>query len=273
MAVVKDDEDSDHPTQRRFTFRVIGTSYRCHLHSVPCAQIGCKRQTFLGPLCPPHAQVSLGVRVRRVRFRAAASPGHCGLFAERDFFKGDLICPYLGRRVVSTANNDVSSSSWWHCPESSGTAEDSGFAVSSRDGARFDASCNRSYGAMANHADETSNNASLIRLDGVFVLKLLRAWRHQPYMDTIGSPWYQIPSGEITTNDGFVIHRIPVVLLLAFTWGLSGSSEVGLHPGAIWICAKRPIRRGEEITVDYGGEASHIVDIHVRTMPSLATYR
>lgn len=276
-SVVFDGDGHPPTTTMRFTFRVMGTSYRCQLHPITCVHPGCSRKTFLRPLCPNHARTGLGVRVRRVQY-PGASPGQCGLFAEREFRPGDLICPYLGRRSMAVGVDKASfpsssSSLWWHCPESTGHAEDSGYGISSQDGTEFDASCERSYGAMVNHADEPANNAALIRLNATTVLHLYRAWR-QRQRDTghRDGPWYQIPPGVDLPNDGFAIHRVPSILLLAAHRAGSGRA-VGIVPGAIWILAGNPIRRGEEITVSYGADASQIINVRVRTMPSLSTHR
>lgn len=184
------------------TFRILGTTYQCHLHPVRCAQPGCGEWTLVHPMCARHAKDRMGVQIRRVRFPRSGAPrvGSCGLFATRAFAAGDPIAPYLGRRCPSAEE--------WHCPHSRGTAEDSGYSITDpgSDGkAVFDCSCARSYAAMSNHAPRGRHNAIFTTVNAAEVGRICRH-RHRCGLQA-GAIWLvadaPIPAGaEIRVNYG-----------------------------------------------------------------------
>ena len=126
-------------------FRLLDLGFRCRLRSVPCAVRGCKRRTYLRPVCADHARERLGVELRR-----RASSADCGLFAVRDLRAGEPICPYLGERRPSVDPR---------CPEGCPYAVELPGG-----GGHVDASCQRSYAAMANH--RTARPNALLRARG-----------------------------------------------------------------------------------------------------------
>jgi hypothetical protein len=147
------------------TFR-IGTQYQCSVHAVQCVAPmrgrPCNAWTLLRPLCRHHARDALGVVVGETRFPSGAVG--TGLYAAREFRKGDLICPYLGARRPDDE---------WICPRSTGTGDvtDSGYTirVTAPDGEPFqyDASCERSYGSMVNHECSPGGDERTARSVGI----------------------------------------------------------------------------------------------------------
>lgn len=235
-------------------FRIIGTTYRCRIHPVRCAEEGCTECTPVRPFCSRHARMRMGVELRRVRLPSRI--GSCGLFSVWSFATGDLICPYLGRRTPKDR---------WHCPLSSGTAEDSGYAVAmseSEGNGQYEASCERSYAAMSNHADPGIANAALVYLtaDSARRIREARTCRYGCF-------------AAVLDDEGIPILRIPSVFLLgsAAPDDETAADRRGLVAGAVWLQAIRAIPPDTEIRVDYGPEADELINVRSRTTPPLCS--
>jgi len=227
-------EDACYPIRAgiQHRFLIVGSSYCCTLHPVRCCVCGVR--TVLRPLCAPHAREHLGVEVKRTRFPDGTMGG--GLFATQDFEKGDLICPYLGRIY---RNGD------WRCPRSTGDTDEGGSAYNLELDANFgvDASCHRSYGAMANHAKAPMRNGLYVFVRGLCTGSVIqeRPWRRTVLLGvtiragTLGNR--RTAPAYVTEEDGF------------------------------WIQAQRRIPAGSEVLVDYGSCASDILRMRTRTEP------
>lgn len=73
-------------------------THTCLLETHTCEwKNGCKRRVAIGlPLCWQHSRKQYGVRTGPSSIPGAGK----GLFAVRDFAKGDVICPYGGRLLT-----------------------------------------------------------------------------------------------------------------------------------------------------------------------------
>ena len=230
------------PRTTMYTFSIPGTNYRCHLHSMTCRARGCKQSTHVHPFCAHHARTILGLEVR-----PAGSSG-CGLFAVQDFARGDLLAPYLGRRVPPGAS--------WACPRSSGRIDnnvespyDMGLpAIGGRDAGTVDASCQRSYPAMANHGIRAAErNAAM-----VYVRNLAQAGR-SPAAAAAGGNRAPAPSSILLTGSTCQCRSVP---------------KAGIVDG-LWLQAERPIRAGTEVRLNYGPGASGLIRLRAITTPRL----
>ena len=222
------------------TVFTVAPNYRCHVHPIRCGVRGCKVWTLIRPVCAAHARTGLGFEVRR------SGANGCGLFATREFKKGDLICPYLGA---------VRPWSDWRCPHSTGNAPESGYSFditsphSADGGYTFDASCERSYGGMANHATESHSNSKCVKLTGF-------------HRNNLGA---NVGAGRVAVT-GFHIHSAPALLR---TCPNAFQSAGPMHE-SVWLQAKHRIPVGMEIFINYGSSARVINAIVHQTIPPLA---
>ena len=242
---------------RRIEFH-IPPSYRCHLHPVRCPVVEgtrrhrCNVWTHLRPVCAFHARGGLGIELRR----AGRNRMGCGLFATRTFEAGDLVCPYLGAKR---------SAEEWRCPHSSGTATEqgSGYAiqVDEEDGTvfQYDASCERSYGSMVNHAPSRQSNTDFVLFRGLLPSHIGERIPEEPGRCLVKHPDLPVRTG-------------PSILLQNHGELLRNMISVGMgNRSVIWLQSTRHIDVGEEILTSYGPNARHIIRVRHQTLPSLCS--
>lgn len=238
--------EQDVPGQRPF---------RCALTVQKCTAmtqrgIPCTRRSFRVPFCLVHARGLLGVDVR-------TAPGRgCGLFAWRDFRRGDAIVPYTGS-VHRHANIGAALASQGR--------RSSPYVVQLSHPTRFvDASCTRGYAGYANTPERRGQgppaNAAFqqLTLSAANVSRLSLSGDHRDVWCDLASPEGDL--GGIPRQLRSLrtpIRRIPRALLL-------GARE----QSHMWLVATRDIARDAEILVSYGAERDGILAERHRTHPS-----
>jgi len=119
----------------------------CQLASNQCAFIKedgsqCKNKVVMtNPFCWIHTLKLFGVKVKP----STHVPGQNGLFAEKNFSRGDFICPYYGE-IEEYNPEDINQP----------------YAIKLGRSHVVNADCYRSIGAQANHANRSQINADLV---------------------------------------------------------------------------------------------------------------
>lgn len=122
----------------------LSPKFVCRLESEVCTHPSCKRKVVIGlPLCWQHSRKILGVGIK-----THPTFGK-GLYAFKDFSRGDVICPYGGRPVT---DSNLDSMYDGHAPYA---------LTDDKHGKNTDAACKRGVGSMANGAStKKESNAS-----------------------------------------------------------------------------------------------------------------
>ena len=122
---------------------------------------------------------------------------------------------------------------------------------------QWDASCNRSYASMANHAPEDRANARL----KVFVNLQQRNWVPDASKPDRLRP--SVSKGRHTHTAPLLMHEAPI------SFDLNSPRMIG--PAVGWLVAIRRIAKGQQILTYYGTEAQGINELHHETTPAFCT--
>ena len=138
--------------------------------------------------------------------------------------------------------------------------------------AQLDASCRRSYAAMANHDSGGQPKAALIMVGELTPRSLVPLTSRsggrltEPRDARPGDPdtGYGEPGRcGIVGIASRGVRTAPDVLRHG------SASRSGLGPRTVWLQAQRKINSGDEITLDYGTQAARILSIVHSTTPAL----
>ena len=147
-------------------YRHTSTHFCCELRAAQCAwAAGCRRRVTIGlPHCWQHSKLVYGVKTAP----STIPGGGKGLFATRDFAKGERICPYGGALLTAREIDD-------RYPGDTLAP----YAVKVFHDAYRDAACDRGIGSMANGMRwKRDCNAELFATKGkVLWLRAIRAIR------------------------------------------------------------------------------------------------
>lgn len=162
------------------------------------------------------------------------------MYATRDFAPLDLIVPYLGRATRKA--NDM------RCPRSNqrgGRRRDSPYAVE-HGKTTWDASCERSYASMANHAPAPQANVALV----------IYGLRSEDLQPEAGTDRLRHRTAGCSVPD--IVRHAP------------DRRQAGVDMRAcLWLEANRRIATGEELLCDYGKHAAHLIGLRHATEPPL----
>lgn len=148
--------------------------FSCQLETRPCEwEAGCKRKVTIGlSLCWQHSRIKYGVAVAPSRIADAGK----GLFAVRDFAKGEFICPYGGRLLTQAQLDRL-------YPEDALAP----YVEDLHNGYYRDAACVRGIGSLGNGSSRKADSNA------------------EAYLRTARTPWLRALK-RIDEGDEIIIH-------------------------------------------------------------------